>query len=116
MGALLGFLWFNIFPARFYMGDTGAWCLGATLGVIAMLTNSVIVLPIIAFIFVIETFSVILQIFWKKVFKRKLFHIAPLHHHFEKIGWQEANIVMRFWIIGAFFATFGLILGLLIGK
>ena len=116
MGALLGFLWFNIFPAHFYMGDTGAWSLGATLGVIAMLTNSVIVLPLIAFIFVVETFSVIIQLFWKKFLKRKFFYIAPLHHHFEKSGWSEPNIVMRFWIIGAFFATFGVILGLLIGR
>ncbi len=116
IGALLGFLWFNIFPAHFYMGDTGALSLGATLGVIAMMTDSVAVLPLIGFIFVVETASVILQLFWKKFFKRKLFHIAPLHHHFEKSGWSEPNIVMRFWIIGGFFATTGLILGLLITR
>lgn len=113
IGALLGFLWFNIFPAHFYMGDTGAISLGATLGVIAMLTNSVAVLPLIGFIFVIETVSVILQVGSKKFLKRKLFKIAPLHHHFEKSGWSEPNIVMRFWIIGGFCGTLGVILGLL---
>ena len=116
VGSSLGFLWFNIFPARFYMGDTGALSLGATLGVIAMMTDSVIVLPLIGFIFVIETISVILQLISKKYFKRKLFQIAPLHHHFEKSGWSEPNIVMRFWIIGGLFAIFGVILGLLVIK
>jgi phospho-N-acetylmuramoyl-pentapeptide-transferase len=111
-GALIGFLWFNIVPAKFYMGDTGSISLGATLGVIAMLTDSVGVLPLIGFVFVIETLSVIIQIYSKKFFKRKVFHIAPLHHHFEKTGWSEPNIVMRFWIIGGFIATFGLIIGL----
>ena len=113
IGALLGFLWFNIFPARFYMGDTGAISLGATLGVIAMMTDSVAVLPLIAFIFVIETISVIMQVTSKKFFKRKIFKIAPLHHHFEKSGWSEPNIVMRFWIMGGFCGTLGVILGLL---
>lgn len=113
VGALLGFVWFNIFPANFIMGDTGALSLGATLGVIAMLTDSVAVLPLIGFVFVIETLSVIIQVTSKKLFKRKVFLIAPLHHHFEKKGWSEPNIVMRFWIIGAFFGSLGLILGLL---
>jgi len=113
VGALLGFMWFNIFPAHFIMGDTGAISLGATLGVIAMMTDSVAVLPLIAFIFVIETLSVIIQLFSKKFFKKKVFLIAPLHHHFEKKGWSEPNIVMRFWIIGGFFASLGLIMGLL---
>jgi phospho-N-acetylmuramoyl-pentapeptide-transferase len=113
VGALLGFVWFNIFPAHFIMGDTGAISLGATLGVIAMMTDSVAVLPLIAFIFVIETISVIIQLTSKKFFKKKVFLIAPLHHHFEKKGWSEPNIVMRFWIIGGFVASMGLILGLL---
>jgi len=113
VGALLGFVWYNIFPAHFIMGDTGALSLGATLGVIAMMTDSVAVLPLIGFIFVIETLSVIIQLFSKKFFKRKVFLIAPLHHHFEKKGWSEPNIVMRFWIIGGFFSSLGLILGLL---
>ncbi len=113
VGALVGFLWFNIFPAHFIMGDTGALSLGAMLGVIAMMTNSVAVLPLIGFVFVIETISVIIQIIAKKFFRRKVFHIAPLHHHFEKSGWTEPNIVMRFWIIGAFVAALGVMLGLL---
>jgi phospho-N-acetylmuramoyl-pentapeptide-transferase len=113
VGALLGFVWFNIFPAHFIMGDTGAISLGATLGVIAMMTDSVAVLPLIGFVFVIETLSVIIQLISKKFFKRKVFLIAPLHHHFEKKGWSEPNIVMRFWIIGGFCSSLGLILGLL---
>ncbi len=113
VGALFGFIWFNIFPAHFIMGDTGAISLGATLGVIAMMTDSVAVLPIIGFIFVVETISVIIQLFSKKFFHKKVFLIAPLHHHFEKKGWSEPNIVMRFWIIGGFFASLGLILGLI---
>lgn len=113
VGALLGFIWFNIFPAHFIMGDTGALSLGATLGVIAMMTDSVVVLPIIGFVFVIETLSVIIQITSKKLFGKKVFLIAPIHHHFEKKGWSEPNIVMRFWIIGGVFSSMGLILGLL---
>jgi len=113
MGALSAFLWFNIPPAHFFMGDTGSLSMGATLGVIAMMTDSVLVLPIIGFIFMTETISIILQLFWKKFFKRKLFHIAPIHHHFEHIGWPEHTVVMRFWIIGACFAAIGLLIGLL---
>ncbi len=113
IGALLGFIWFNIFPGHFFMGDTGALSLGATLGVIAMLTDSVAVLPLIGFVFVIETLSVIIQLLSKKFRGKKVFLIAPLHHHFEKKGWSEPNIVMRFWIIGAFVASLGTILGLL---
>ncbi|MBI5151981.1 phospho-N-acetylmuramoyl-pentapeptide-transferase [Candidatus Peregrinibacteria bacterium] len=111
-GALLAFVWFNIPPAKFYMGDTGALSLGATLGVIVMLTDSVLILPIIGFIFVIETLSVIIQVFSKKFFHRKVFSVAPLHHHFEHLGWSEATIVMRCWIIGGLFAALGLILAL----
>ena len=111
-GATLAFLWFNIPPARFIMGDTGALALGATLGVIAMLTNTVLILPFIAAIFVIESLSVIIQLTSKKFFKRKVFLIAPLHHHFEQLGWPESQVVMRFWIVGALVATLGLLLGL----
>lgn len=112
-GTTLAFLWFNIPPAKFYMGDTGALSLGATLGVIAMMTNTVLILPFIASIFVINTLSVIIQLTSKKLFKKKVFHIAPLHHHFEHLGWPESQVVMRFWIFGALFATIGLILGLI---
>src|SRR6185295_6565271 len=82
-GSLLAFLWFNVYPARFIMGDTGSMGLGVLLAVVAFLTNSVLLLPIIGFIFVLEAVSTILQLFWKKYFKRKLFLSAPLHHHFE---------------------------------
>jgi phospho-N-acetylmuramoyl-pentapeptide-transferase len=112
-GASLAFLWFNVPPAKFYMGDTGSLSLGATLGVIAMLTDSFIPLILIGFIFVIETLSIIIQIVSKKLFKKKVFKIAPLHHHFEYIGWSEAKVVMRFWIIGGIVAMVGLILALL---
>jgi len=111
-GALIAFLWFNIPPAKYFMGDTGALSLGATLGVIAMLTNSVAVLPLIGGIFVIETLSVILQLFWKKFFKRKLFLVAPIHHHFEKLKWPEHTVVMRFWISGGILAVLGMIIGI----
>jgi phospho-N-acetylmuramoyl-pentapeptide-transferase len=113
-GAILSFLWFNVPPAIFYMGDTGSMSLGATLGVIAMLTGQELILPIIGFIFVVETFSVIIQLTSKKFRNgKKVFHIAPIHHHFEHIGWKEWTVVMRFWIIGALAATFGTILGLI---
>lgn len=113
VGALVAFLWFNVPPAKIYMGDTGSLALGATLGVIAMLTNAIIILAIIGFIFVLETVSIMLQLFWKKVFKRKLFAIAPIHHHFEAKGWSETQIVMRFWILGAGAGVVGLIVGII---
>ncbi|MCF7812464.1 phospho-N-acetylmuramoyl-pentapeptide-transferase [Candidatus Gracilibacteria bacterium] len=113
VGALLAFLWFNVPPAKIYMGDTGSLALGATLGVIAMLTNAIIILAIIGFIFVLETLSIMLQLFWKKVFKKKLFAIAPIHHHFEAKGWSETQVVMRFWILGAGAGVVGLIIGII---
>lgn len=112
-GALLAFLWFNIPPARFYMGDTGSLALGATLGVIAMLTDQVLILPIIGIVFVIEGLSVVIQLFSKKFFKKKVFQIAPLHHHYEHKGMAEFTIVMRLWIVGAIFGAFGTVLGLI---
>ena len=113
VGALTSFLWFNIPPARFFMGDTGSLSLGATLGVIAMLTNTVIILPIIAFIFVIEILSSMIQITSKKFFHRKVFAIAPFHHLLEYKGWPEYKITMRLWIIGGFMAFLGTILAIL---
>lgn len=112
MGGLLAFLWFNVYPARFFMGDTGAMSLGTTLGIIAMLTNSALVLPFIAFPLVLESASVIVQVTSKKLFKRKVFLSAPLHHHFEAIGWPESKVTMRFWIVAAVCAGVGLVLGL----
>lgn len=113
IGALLAFLWFNIYPARFFMGDTGNMSLGVTLGVIAMLTNSVAVLPLIGFVFVLESTSVIIQIISKKLRGKKVFLSSPLHHHFEAIGWPETKVTMRFWIIGAIMAILGLVIGLI---
>ncbi len=109
MGGLLAFLWFNIPPARFFMGDTGSMALGMTLGVIAFLTNSVVVLPIITLIFVIEGLSFIIQFLSKKLRGgKKVFLSSPIHHHFEAIGWPEYKITMRFWIINAISAVAGL--------
>ena len=114
IGALLSFLWHNVPPAKFYMGDTGSLALGATLGVIAMMTDFVFVLPIIGMVFVIETLSVIIQLTSKKLRNgKKVFHIAPIHHHFEHIGWTESQIVMRAWIIGGFCTGVGVIIGVL---
>jgi len=112
-GALLAFLWFNIYPARFFMGDTGAMSLGATLGVVAMLTNSALVLFIIVFIYIIESGSVAIQLTSKKLFKRKIFLAAPIHHHFEAKGWPETKVTMRFWIITILTAMLGVIIGIL---
>lgn len=113
VGALLAFLWFNINPARFFMGDTGAMSLGVTLGIVAMLTNSVLLLPIIGFVFVIESGSVIIQVISKKLRKKRIFLSAPIHHHLEAIGWTEPKIVMRFWVIAGVTAVVGLIISLI---
>jgi phospho-N-acetylmuramoyl-pentapeptide-transferase len=116
VGAVLSYTWFNIYPARFFMGDTGAVALGATLGVIAMLTNTALVLPIIGFVFVVETLSVIIQLTSKKLRGgKKVFLSAPIHHHFEAKGWPETKVTMRFWIIGAMTAFFGVVAALIGG-
>jgi phospho-N-acetylmuramoyl-pentapeptide-transferase len=112
-GALLAFLWFNIYPARFFMGDTGAVSLGVTLGAVAMLTNSTIVLFIIVFIYLLESGSVAIQLFSKKFFHRKVFLAAPIHHHFEAKGWPETKVTIRFWIITIVTALIGVIIGIL---
>jgi len=110
VGALTAFLWFNIYPARFFMGDTGAMSLGVTLGVIAMLTNTFLFLPLIGFLLVIESISVIAQTASKFFRHKKIFLSTPLHHHFEAIGWPEPKIVMRFWLISGMAAIFGLVI------
>jgi phospho-N-acetylmuramoyl-pentapeptide-transferase len=112
-GALLTFLWFNIHPARFFMGDTGAASLGATLGVVALLDNSILVLFIIVFIYILESGSVAIQLFSKKFFHRKVFLAAPIHHHFEAKGWPETKVTVRFWIITVVTALIGVIIGIL---
>lgn len=112
-GALIAFLWHNIYPAKFFMGDTGAMGLGVTLGVIVMLTNTVILLPIICFPFFLESLSVIIQVISKKIFHRKVFLSSPLHHHLEAKGLPEPKIVMRFWLIGGICAAVGLMIFLI---
>ncbi|KKS81605.1 MAG: hypothetical protein UV58_C0019G0006 [Candidatus Wolfebacteria bacterium GW2011_GWC1_43_10] len=109
-GALLAFLWFNIYPARFIMGDTGSMALGITMGVIAMLTNTILFLPFFAPILVIESLSVIIQLISKKFFGKKIFLSTPIHHHFEALGWHETRVTMRFWIITAVSNGLGLVL------
>ncbi|OJI06610.1 phospho-N-acetylmuramoyl-pentapeptide-transferase [bacterium CG10_46_32] len=113
VGSLLAFLWFNINPARFFMGDTGAMGLGVTLGIVAMMTNTALFLPVVGLLFVIESGSVIVQMTSKKLFRRKIFISTPIHHHFEAIGWSEPKIVMRFWVISAVTAVLGIILFLI---
>ncbi|MFA6422169.1 MAG: phospho-N-acetylmuramoyl-pentapeptide-transferase [Candidatus Buchananbacteria bacterium] len=113
IGALLAFLWFNIAPARFFMGDTGAMSLGVVLAIIAIYTNSILLLPIIGLMFVIEALSVIIQVLSKKIRKKKVFLSAPIHHHFEAKGWPESKVVMRFWVISAMTSVIGLILFLM---
>ncbi|MBZ1356705.1 MAG: hypothetical protein KY054_03035 [Candidatus Nealsonbacteria bacterium] len=113
MGTILAFLWFNIPPARFYMGETGIIGLCAAVTVIAFLTNSVLVLPIIGFLLVMESGSVIIQVLSKKIFKRKVFLAAPIHHHFEAMQWPHYKVTMRFWIIGIIMAIIGVTIKLL---
>ena len=113
IGTLLAFLWFNVYPARFYMGDTGSMALGVTVGVVAMLTNSFLILPFVCFILVIESLSVIIQLVSKKFRHKKVFRSAPIHHHFEALGWPECKVTMRFWIIAWVMAAIGLVIGLM---
>lgn len=112
LGALLAFLWFNIPPARFYMGETGILGLTTTLTVIAFLTNSVIVLPIIAFVPAVEAASVIIQLLSKRWRGQKVFLVAPIHHHFEARGWPSYKVTMRFWVISVVFAIIGMVVAL----
>ena len=104
IGSLLGFLWYNSNPAQIFMGDTGSIPMGATLGLVAILIKQEFLLLIIGGIFVIEALSVITQIFSFRIFKKRIFLIAPIHHHFEKLGIKESKIVIRFWIIGIIFS------------
>ena len=112
-GSLFAFLWFNIPPARFYMGETGILGLTAVLSVVAFLTDSVYVLPVIAGLLVIEVLSVIIQLLSKKIRKKKIFLSTPIHHHFEALGWPAYKVTMRFWIIGVVLAIVGVALRLL---
>ena len=108
IGAIIAFLWFNVYPAKFFMGDTGAMALGITMGVVAMLTDTALLLPCFGFILMIESLSVIVQKIYKKVRKKKLFLSTPLHHHFEAKNWPEPLITMRFWIVQGLASAIGL--------
>lgn len=113
VGALFGFLWFNVHPAQLIMGDTGSLSLGATLGVVALMTGQWLLLPLIAIIPVAEAMSVILQVGYFKMTKgKRLFKMAPFHHHFELLGWSETQVVQRFWLVGLLFAMLGIALAL----
>jgi len=110
VGAILAFLWYNIYPAKFFMGDTGSMALGITLGIMTMLTNTVFLLPFFAIILVFESLSVMIQVPIKKIFKKKVFLSTPIHHHFEALGWPESQVTMRFWIISVVFVVLGLVI------
>ncbi|MAQ70616.1 MAG: phospho-N-acetylmuramoyl-pentapeptide-transferase [Alphaproteobacteria bacterium] len=108
VGAAMGFLWFNAPPAQVFMGDTGSLSMGGLLGTIALITKHELVLAIVGGLFVMETLSVILQVASYKIRGKRIFKMAPIHHHFEKSGWSEPTVVMRFWIIAVVFALIGL--------
>lgn len=112
LGALLSYLWFNIYPARFFMGDVGSFALGTSLGVVAMMTNTFFLLPVIGIVFVAEAGSSMIQILSKKIRHKKIFISAPVHHHLEAIGWPETKVTMRFWVVGAVAAFAGLLIAL----
>lgn len=112
VGALLSYLWFNIYPARFFMGDVGSFAFGTSLGVVAMLTNTLFLLPIIGVIFVVEAGSSLVQITSKRLFHRKIFISAPIHHHLEAQGWPETKVTMRFWVIACVAGFIGILLAL----
>jgi phospho-N-acetylmuramoyl-pentapeptide-transferase len=108
IGAGLGFLWFNAPPAMVFMGDTGSLAIGGALGAVAVVTKHEIVLAIVGGLFVAELLSVVIQVAWFKRTGRRIFLMAPIHHHFEKLGWSESTIVIRFWIISIMLALLGL--------
>jgi phospho-N-acetylmuramoyl-pentapeptide-transferase len=113
VGATLGFLWYNAHPARLFMGDTGAMALGATLGVVALMTGWWILLPVVGIVFVIEALSDIAQIvYFRLTGGRRILRMSPLHHHFELLGWSEPQVVTRFWLLGMVGGLVGIALAL----
>lgn len=116
VGALMSYLWFNIYPARFFMGDVGSFALGVSLGVVAMLTNTFLLLPIIGIVFVTEAGSSAIQILSKKIFKKKIFISAPYHQHLQATGWPETKVTMRFWVIGLVSSFVGVLIALIGGN
>ncbi len=112
VGALISYLWFNVYPARFFMGDVGSFALGTSLGVISMLTDAFLLLPIIGLLLVVIAGSSLIQIFAKKFFGKKIFISAPIHHHLEAKGWPETKITMRFWMISLIMTVLGVLLAI----
>ncbi|BCX15341.1 MAG: phospho-N-acetylmuramoyl-pentapeptide-transferase [Candidatus Parcubacteria bacterium] len=101
LGSIIAYLWFNFYPAKFFDGNTGSFAIGSVIAIMSFFTNSILLLPLFGLVFVIEALSVILQVSSKKFFNRKIFHIAPLHHHLKFKGWNEALITFRLWIVNA---------------
>jgi phospho-N-acetylmuramoyl-pentapeptide-transferase len=117
VGALLSYTWFNVYPARFFMGDVGAFALGTALGIVAMQTNTIYILPIIGAVYVMETGSVLINRTSRKLRGgKKVFLSSPIHHHFEAIGWPETKVTMRFWIMGGIAALLGLLVYFIGGR
>ena len=118
VGALFAFLWFNAHPAQVFMGDTGSLALGATLALVALMTGQWLLLPVVGFVFVAETVSVLLQVASAKLSRRylgqdvRLFKMTPIHHHFELLGWSETQVKERFWIVGVLSGMLGVALAL----
>jgi phospho-N-acetylmuramoyl-pentapeptide-transferase len=113
VGAIFGFLWFNVHPAELFMGDTGSQALGATLGVVSLMSGQWLLLPVIAIIPFSVGLSVVLQVaYFKWTGGKRLFKMAPLHHHFELLGWSETQVVQRFWLVGLLFAMLGIAMAL----
>ncbi len=116
VGALLAFLWYNAYPAQLFMGDTGSLALGATLGLVSVMTGQWLLLPVVGFVFVAEALSVIIQVSYFKLTKRlygegrRVFKMTPLHHHFELLGWSEMQVKERFWIVGVLSGMLGVAL------
>ena len=110
-GAVMGFLIYNTYPAKVFMGDTGSLALGAVMGAVAIITHREVTLLVVASVFVIETLSVILQVIWVRLFHKKLFLMTPLHHHIERLGWKESDIVKLFWVVGLILTMAGIFFG-----
>ena len=111
VGSIVGFLIYNTYPAKIFMGDTGSLALGGVMGAIAILTHRELTLLVVASVFVIETLSVIIQTISVQLFHKKIFLMSPLHHHFEKLGWKETDIVKLFWVCGLILSMAGIIFG-----
>ena len=109
LGACIGFMWFNVNPAKVFMGDTGSMALGGAVTAFALFTNSVLIIPIVGGIYFAEALSVIIQVLYYKKTKKRIFKMAPLHHHYEQCGWPETKVVFIFWIVSVVLAWIGVV-------